>query len=351
MSSSHLMRLLARIPAAFAILALSANCATGQAGATQSSAPDRISTQDITIKNGDITLAASILKPAASNGIGVVMLAGSGPADRSMIRPSAEELAKLGYTVLIYDKRGAGESTGNWVTSSLDDLASDATAAMSALSEQRFSLGHIGYWMHSQGNWVATRAIEQGAEPAFLIAISGGGASPRDTETYAYRFKVSRYLPAEQEAAMQLVDNYFAYLSGEISSAEFDALIAKVEELPWYESLGLSRVLVSEANRPNWQWVADYDPADLAAQRDVPTLVLLGGLDHTIPLGLTVSGWNEQLTGLSGKRNRIEVLVGREHHMNSLDPNASGGHGFHGMTADPEFWEIIDHWLSQEIQK
>ena len=151
---------------------------------------------------------------------------------------------------------------------------------------------------------------------------------------------------------MKVVDRYFAYLGGEMSRAEFDALVADVSDQPWYQGLGL--ILVSETNRPNWAWVANWDPAAAAAQSDVPTFVLLGGLDHTIPLDLSVKDWNRQIGNGAASGSQITVLSGRDHHMNIVQPHIDGEEGgeyggrFHGMTTDLEFWSLIYYWLSSQ---
>ena len=302
-----------------------------------------IAEKDISIATDGITLAATILTPSRSNGTGIVMLPGSGPADRVMIRPAAERLVEFGATVIIFDKRGSGASTGNWQITSLDQLAGDAAAAMAAL-QSHSDLARIGFWAHSQGNWVATRAVELGAAPAFLIAVSGGGAAPRETERHGYEQRIADQPVEDQKAAMALVASYFDYLAGNISRAALDILIEDVKETIWYQKLGIGNVLISEAYRDKWRWVADYDPATRAKDRNIPTLVLLGGADHGIPLDTTIADWNAQLSSGTNGESRIEVLVGRGHHL-----RVSGqGHG-HGVTTEIFLWRLIDQWLAMQF--
>ncbi len=297
-------------------------------------------TEEVTFENGDVQLVATVLLPETSNGLGVVMLPGSGPATRDMLRAPGTKLTKLGYTVLTFDKRGSGESGGNWIRASLDDLAKDAIAGMNLL-QARGDIDGVGFWAHSQGNWVTTRAAELGAEPAFFIAIAGGGAAPRETETYFYGHRVSGLGDADQAAAMAFVDIYFDYLSGDLPRDIFDQRLSEARQYDWFTQLGIERVLVSEANRKNWQWVGDYDPGLLAATRRFPTLVVLGGADHTIELNRTISDWNQQLAASQNTDSRIEIFVGRGHHLRLA--NDQGGHG---VTTDDVVWSTIGQWLS-----
>ncbi len=296
------------------------------------------------LQNDGLALAATILKPDSSsaNGTGIVMLPGSGPAVRGMLKPAAGQLLQDGITVLIFDKRGSGESQGDWTKSSLDELAGDATAALTQLRNQA-GINYAGFWAHSQGNWVATRAAELGAKPDFIIAASGGGASPRQVERFSYSAKVSSADTDQQALAMALVDNYFEYLAGNLSREELDRQIEAVKSTDWYPRLGIDRVLVSPTYRPKWQWVADYDPAKPINNMDFPVLVLLGGADHFIPLELTITKWDRQLAG-GNPASRIVTFPGRGHHLSLTGT----GHG-HGISTDSIIWKTTSDWLKQAL--
>ena len=57
---------------------------------------------------------------------GVVLIGGSGPTDRhngGYFDALAEHLLAAGVAVLRYDKRGAGESGGDWASANVDQLA------------------------------------------------------------------------------------------------------------------------------------------------------------------------------------------------------------------------------------
>lgn len=293
----------------------------------------------LTLRSGVTELAASLLVPDAQPRAGVVLVPGSGPAVRAQLVAAAEQLVEAGLAALIFDKRGSGESGGDWRTASLDDLATDASVALQALREHA-GVDAAGFWAHSQGNWVATRAIELGAEPAWFVAVSGGGAAPRAVERHGYRLRVAGFSDGERRRALALVDVYFDYLAGNLARDELDQRITRVAATPWYEPLGLARVLVSESGRSHWAWVANYDPQVAAVARGLPTLVLLGGDDESIPLETTVARWAAQLEAAP---SRIVVLPGRDHHLQR------GGPG-HGLTTDDEVWSLIGAWIALVIE-
>ncbi|MDH3513183.1 MAG: alpha/beta hydrolase [Gammaproteobacteria bacterium] len=297
--------------------------------------------EEVTFERAGVRLVGTILTPVEAGGTAVIMLPGSGPATRDMLRSAAQRLVESGITVMIYDKRGSGESGGDWAASSLDDLAHDAIAAMNLL-RSRAGIEQVGLWAHSQGNWVATRAAELDAEPAFLIAVSGGGVSPYESERHAYNRALSSASDQDRAAANAFVDAYFDYLSGRLSYPALGDMIEQARTTAWYVSLGIEQVLVSPAFRSKWEWVAKYDPARSAGERRFPTLVLLGGADHTIPLESTIADWKNQLSINGVPGSRIDIFIGRDHHLRLAGTN----HG-HGVTTDQEIWDVINVWLDE----
>ena len=58
--------------------------------------------------------------------------------------------------VLSLDKRGAGASTGDWHTASLDDIAGDWLAGVAMLKQRKdIDPRRIGVHGSSQGGWTA----------------------------------------------------------------------------------------------------------------------------------------------------------------------------------------------------
>jgi alpha-beta hydrolase superfamily lysophospholipase len=87
--------------------------------------------RELRIESGGIELAATLPVPASrSPRPAALLLAGSGPSRRAELRRFADHLNGLGFATLVYDKRGSGQSTGDWTTASMDDLVGDAKAAL-----------------------------------------------------------------------------------------------------------------------------------------------------------------------------------------------------------------------------
>src|SRR5579872_930914 len=93
--------------------------------------PVNYTVQEVTFRNKEVTLAGSLYIP---NGPGkfpaIVCNHSSGDKPRYDGAFMADYLARRGIAVLIYDKRGDGQSTGDWKTSTFEDLADDCIAGI-----------------------------------------------------------------------------------------------------------------------------------------------------------------------------------------------------------------------------
>jgi dipeptidyl aminopeptidase/acylaminoacyl peptidase len=266
--------------------------------------------REVSFKNGDVELKGTIMAPAsAGKHPAVVFLHGSGPSTREGARDYAVEFAKLGIVSLFFDKRGSGASGGSWMQASLQDLANDALAAVALLEQQpEVDAAHIGMWGVSQAGWVGTLAASQSKDVAFLILITGGGASPRETELYAYgkAFDHAGLSDADRSAGFAVIDQYFNYLATGQGRAELAALLEKSHNAAWYPHARLDRILPSEENRKNWSWVASWDPAEATAKITCPILLMFGKQDELVPTDVAVEKWRD---GLAKAGNTDVTLV------------------------------------------
>jgi pimeloyl-ACP methyl ester carboxylesterase len=144
--------------------------------------------QAVTISSGPVTLAGTLIMPTGEEPhAGIVLLHGSGPLTRYSFGPYPHFFASLGLAVLIFDKRGTGDSTGTRLDASTgalesspkgyfypDDLLEDALAAFRLLqSRQEIDPKQVGFWGSSEGGMLATQAAAHNKDVAFAIDSSG----------------------------------------------------------------------------------------------------------------------------------------------------------------------------------
>jgi hypothetical protein len=117
----------------------------------------------------------------------VLLIAGSGQIDRNENNKKfhlnafydiSHFLAKNGIASLRYDKRGVGQSDGDYWETGFYDNTLDALAALQYLKQQKnIQSKYIFLLGHSEGAFVAIRLAGVGAEAAGIILIAGAAQS------------------------------------------------------------------------------------------------------------------------------------------------------------------------------
>lgn len=312
--------------------------------------PIQFTEREVVFRNGEVELHGTLMLPTVRTpSPAIVFLHGSGPHPRGGFRPYAEEFAKLGVASLFFDKRGSGDSGGSWITASLDDLAGDALAAVGHLTaEPRIDADRIGFWGISQAGWIAPLAGSRSEDVAFMILISGGGASPRESEMFSYEREFERAgLSAEDTArATEVLEAYYDYLATGERRAE---LVARLDELrsgrlsPLADQL--DRILPSEDNRANWSWVATHDPAPHIENFTGPILLMFGADDTDHPTTLAVERWREGLRTAGNSRVTLMVFPGAGHGIRMRE-----GHGGAGRAPFADgYAEVQIGWLWRNV--
>jgi len=124
---------------------------------------------------------------------GVLFIHGSGPLDRNenvkgfpinLFKNLAEDLAGLGFVALRYDKRGCGESEGDFYRAGLWDIVDDAQRALEFLREQPEVDGErIVLIGHSEGCVVAP-ALNEREAVAGMVLLAGIVGGTFDASKY-----------------------------------------------------------------------------------------------------------------------------------------------------------------------
>jgi fermentation-respiration switch protein FrsA (DUF1100 family) len=274
---------------------------------------------DVRFSNGAVRLAGTLTLPdkgpTAIPPPAIVLLGGSGPAPRAGQKQYADQLNALGLATLAVDKRGSGESGGDWSTAALDDLVADALAAVRYLqSRDDVDRAHIGVWGVSQAGWVIPALLAHSSDVSFAIVVTGGGSTPKEIELYGYRRALDRawVTAADHQRAEALLQQYFRWLGTGDGEAALRLAMNGSHDETWFQALGLERVVPSAAMRPKWAWVANYDPVPDIRRIAVPILVVLGGSDPLGPADPAARAWRSALPE-NETRSQVIVVPGMGH--------------------------------------
>lgn len=130
--------------------------------------------QEITFRNGELTLAGVMISPDGEPSSASVIIHGSGTSrrDNGWYLELADILRRSGHLVLLPDKRGSERSGGDWRSASMEDLAGDTEAAVAFLRarQPQLPVGIVGV---SQGGWVASITAENDATLSYVANLSG----------------------------------------------------------------------------------------------------------------------------------------------------------------------------------
>src|SRR5215472_1754260 len=252
--------------------------------------------KSVTFANGDVRLSGSLLVPGGKGPFpAVVLIHGAGPEPRSASRFMAEVFVRHEIAALIYDKRGVGGSTGDWQTSSFEDLAGDAAAGVKyLLTQPEISKSHIGLMGSSQGGWIAPMAALLSPEVSFVIVKSAAGVTPeREELERTERLMHERgFSSAETQDALELYKQMINYA---FTGNGWEQLSAAQEKAS-HEKWGGYGIFA----RDSW-WFKfiklnfRHDPIPVLQKLHCPVLVIFGGKDPNLPVDVSVLNVNKAL--------------------------------------------------------
>ena len=307
--------------------------------------------EDVRFANGDVQLAGTLISPARKGRHpAVVLVHGSGAENRDYILPWARFLIRRGMAVLGYDKRGVGESTGDWNTASIEDLAADVVAAFQYLETRNdIDPDRVGLLGVSQAGWVMPLAAVRVKDVAFLISISGAGVSPAETTLDQARNEMTMTgMPREGvEQILALLKLQYEYARTGQGWDEYAGARAKLAA-----RMGTPPdTMPGTRDHPYWQFIRRlyfYDPGPALRQLRTPTLALWGELDNNIVPGKNQAAWGAALKAAGNRDYTLRILAKGNHGQFE----AKGGSNQEAPSLQrmvPEYFATIESWLAARI--
>ncbi len=242
-----------------------------------------LKTREVTFADGAVVLSGTLILPVTpGRHRAVLFLQGSGPEGRWANRYLAQAFAKAGVAALIYDKRGVGQSTGDWRTAGFEALAQDAAAGVRFLRAQaEVEPRHVGVYGHSQGGTIAPLVSQWSNGLDFIIASAAGGLDPAEVETYSVgnSMGLSQLAPSERKDAEAYLREVIsvAYRGGD--RAALDAMAMTYKDRPWF---------FAPPPPENGYWsisrqIASFKPAESWQHVQARVLLVYGGRDERVP--------------------------------------------------------------------
>ncbi len=306
--------------------------------------PFPYATEEVSFANGDAVLKGTLVLPEGYTRKTpvLIMVTGSGFQNRDEeifehkpFAVIADALARAGIATLRYDDRGFGESTGDIINCTTEDLKNDALAGIGLLRERFDKVGVIG---HSEGGTIALMlAAEKKAD--FIVSLAGVVVSGKETVLWQNRIALAAAgFPADK------IDLYCKALE-----EVFDACIggtpipsATRYDLPAALAQNLAAV-VMQLYTPYLKYFIALDMRPLLGNITCPVLALNGTKDLQVEpesnLGALRSGLPFQPV------NKIETVEGVNHLFQHSQTGSSAEYRDIEETFAPEVLEKLVEWL------
>ncbi|MBT8271742.1 MAG: alpha/beta hydrolase, partial [Bacteroidia bacterium] len=280
-------------------------------------APD-YKVEEISVSNSDITLAGHLHIPKAfEHKTAIILVGGRGCyADNTKYNLYAKFLRAYGVTVLAYQKRGNGDSTGDCSRATIGELAGDVVQMKDYLMKHPNGYKNVGVLGISAGGWTMVRAGEQ-TDFDFMISIVGPSTSVRDQQFQSAKYGAEIYKLSDS-AKNNLKEYTRLMFEAESTPEGFENMMAilnrSVEE-GWREILDDTDIPESiEAIEDLWVRRHDFDPKTALSNYKKPFLGIYGDRDWIVPYKENIQSLNSYFSERPDLLNTV-VAYNAEHGM------------------------------------
>lgn len=323
----------------------------------------RIQVTDTVFESAGTRLAGQLLEPADAGPQTPLVVLAHGSEELGWIEAVSYpyQFVGRGVSVFVYDKRGTGQSAGNY-SQNFPELADDMVAASAEakrLAGNRF--GRFGLFGFSQGGWIAPLAAERsGAE---FVGIGYGlvvDILEEDAAQVALELNEAGYGADVIIKATEITDvtARIAVSSYTDGLNDLDALKEKYGAEEWYPVIrgGFTGVILSipteelRANgipmfdRLNIDW--SVKPMEVLREVDVPQLWALAQNDREAPVAKTL----ERLQMLRGEGKEITVFMfpNTDHGMWEYDQLSDGTRDLTRITN--RYYDLLADWALGSVE-
>jgi pimeloyl-ACP methyl ester carboxylesterase len=255
--------------------------------------PYREEVVDYPSSAANVHLAATLTLPEGNGPFpAVVLIAGSGSHERdenifghALFMVLADHLTRQGIAVLRFDKRGLGQSTGNYASATSTDFAADVEAgAVYLRSRHEIDAYRIGLIGHSEGGFLAPMVAGRDPGIAYIVMMGGPGVTgDQIIMAQAKAISAAGGMPPAAIAASQafqrrLLDAVMA-AKDEASAETAARAILKEAGLPDAAIDGQAKAVAS----PWFRFFLAHDPVPDLKRLRIPVLALVGSKDLQVP--------------------------------------------------------------------
>lgn len=312
----------------------------------------------------DAILAGTLTLPRSEKpSPAVLLIAGSGRVDRDETvfghKPFlvlADHLTRQGFVVLRVDKRGVGQSTGNYDIATTEDFAADVLAGVEYLKTRKdVDPGRIGLIGHSEGGLIAPMVAIKSNDVAFIVLMAGPCVTG-EAILYAQESLISRAMEVTEEQLGYQLDFQKQVLSVIKNEPDLEKagellreIIAKqLASLPKEEQQASAEAMEAQMQRCNSRWLRyylTYDPAISLKHLKLPVLVINGELDSQVSPKQNLPVIAKVLEEAGNRNYRIIEFPKLNHFFQTCETGSILEYGQIEETIAPVVLDTLSDWI------
>ena len=304
----------------------------------------------LTFKNGDITLGGTLILPATKGRHAVVIVTpGDYGTNRNQLRFWAHNFVGRGIAALVFDSRGAGESTGIVGSNSFSDVANDVLAIVQSLkTREDINPKQIGLFGFSNSAWPVTLAASRSKDVAFLILQSFSGVLPWKQEIFRAetQLRVDNFPESTVKQGADFMRLKFEAARTGAGCEQIQKIMNQASGERWLAYTNPPRSL--ERLRQFWERSATYDPVPALEQLKIPVLAYWGGKDTYVPVQESIAVFKQAMAKAGNKNYVVKVYPNGRH---DLVEGESGSPSIEARLKKlpAGFWKMQTDWLLRNV--
>lgn len=306
----------------------------------------------ITFDNGDIKIGATLILPGSKSQYPVIIITpGDYGTNRNQLRLWAHAYVSRGIGALIFDSRGAGESTGAVNSSSFSELANDVLVIVQSLkTREEINSKQIGLFGFSNSAFTVTLAASRSKDISFLILQSLVGVVGWKQESFRAetQLRVDKFPESTVKKGVDFMRLKFEVARTGKGWERLQAIMEQARGERW----------LAYTNPPNdferWRRRFEsgmiYDPAPALEKLNIPILAYWGDKDTNLPVPETVAVFRRAMAK-AGNKNYVVRIYPKASHSLLVSDSGSPSTGGKEKNFVSGLWKMKIDWLLKHLSR
>lgn len=317
---------------------------------------------------GDVVLAGSLTAPTTGRDVpSVVLVAGTGPIDRdvtfcdhALFKVLADALARAGIASLRFDKRGVGQSQGEFSAAGPDQFVADVRGAANCLvTQQGFSIERVGLIGHSEGGMIALTAAAEMQQIALCVLLASPLLSGKENLVRAFSL-LARGALERDNLFEQYVTDMTTLLEGarsgespgndprlrELAETLAPRIVNERTSVMFGNSNLSGEAFLSMLSSSCLETILSWEPARIVPRVACPALLVYGARDVQAPARESIAAGRALIDRLDKRGWSIREFAGMNHVFQRCTTGMPDEYGAIDRVMDDEVIGEVANWIN-----